>query len=111
VRASWRLRHAQVAVLKRTVYGPDADGYGGRYCYKTEAEAIAALEAWDGTADPPGQWVKHKSARGERLGPRPLVGLVTPKGARGCPVAYFRVRNLTAKMCVVLTPPPGAQLV
>jgi hypothetical protein len=45
------------------------DGYGGRYCYETEAEAIEALQAWDGTADPPGQWVKHKFARGERLGP------------------------------------------
>jgi hypothetical protein len=49
--------------------GLTLDGYGGRYCYETEAEAIAALQAWDGTVDPPGQWVKHKSARGERLGP------------------------------------------
>lgn len=41
----------------------------GRYCYATLAEAFAALDVWSGDGDPPGAWIKFKSATQERLGP------------------------------------------
>lgn len=41
-------------------YGLDKTGYRGRYCYETLQEAISALALWDGTGDPPGDWIKHK---------------------------------------------------
>lgn len=51
------------------VVGIDPIMHRGRYCYGTMAEAIAALNAWDGEGDPPGAWIKFKSATHERLGP------------------------------------------
>ena len=45
----------------------DETGYRTRYCYATRAEAEAALQAWDGNGDPPGQWIKQKPE--DRLGP------------------------------------------
>jgi hypothetical protein len=36
----------------------DDVGYDGRWCYDSEAEALAALEAWDGTGEPDG-WRRH----------------------------------------------------
>ncbi len=42
-------------------------GYERRYCYEEWTAAVAALEAWDGTGDPPGPWIKEKP--GDRLGP------------------------------------------
>jgi len=38
-----------------------------RFCYDTPDEAIAAFEAWDGTGDPPGLWLRQLP--GDRLGP------------------------------------------
>lgn len=31
-----------------------------RWCYHTRREAKAALDAWDGNGDPPGEWIKRK---------------------------------------------------
>jgi hypothetical protein len=31
-----------------------------RWCYHTRRAALAAIAAWDGTADPPGEWIKRK---------------------------------------------------
>lgn len=51
--------------------GFNAFGYRTRFCFESEAEALAALEAWDGTGFPPGWWIKQKPqdvnnpARGE----------------------------------------------
>jgi hypothetical protein len=43
-------------------YGCDENGiYIGRYCFNTSAEARQALKEWTGEADPPGNWIKHKS--------------------------------------------------
>ena len=42
-------------------------GWRTRYCYGSRAEAEAALAAWDGHGDPPGEWVKQKPE--ERLNP------------------------------------------
>jgi len=50
------------------VYGLDADGYTGRWCYEL-AEAKAAFLEWDGIGDPPGDWIKHKGQSGEYKNP------------------------------------------
>ena len=55
------------------VVGLCEGGYRTRYCYETRAQAEAALQAWDGTGDPPGPWIKQKPE--ERHGP----GLATPQ--------------------------------
>lgn len=34
--------------------------YDARYCFEYMHEATKALQAWDGTGDPPGNWVKEK---------------------------------------------------
>jgi len=47
--------------------------YTARYCYPNEREALRALQAWDGTGDPPGPWIKEKvsgRAGTPRSGPR-----------------------------------------
>lgn len=41
-------------------YGLDFIGRKGRYCYKNLADAKEAIEIWDGTGHPPGEWIKHK---------------------------------------------------
>lgn len=41
-------------------YGLDETGREGRYCYQTYMEARVALELWDGSENPVGQWKKHK---------------------------------------------------
>jgi hypothetical protein len=51
------------------VVGIDPLGHRGRYCYESLDLARAALESWDGTGDPPGPWLKFKSASCERIGP------------------------------------------
>ena len=38
----------------------DEYGYKGRYCYRSEEEAVAALEEWDGEGDPSGDWLAKK---------------------------------------------------
>jgi hypothetical protein len=49
------------------VVGLDGGGYQRRYCYEHKADAAAALDAWDGTGDPSGPWIKEKPS--DRLGP------------------------------------------
>lgn len=44
-------------------YGLDFDRYQGRYCFESKFEALQALITWDGTGDPPGDWIKHKGDR------------------------------------------------
>lgn len=41
----------------------------GRYCFETRYEATAALIAWDGATDPPGDWIKHFGLSGEYINP------------------------------------------
>lgn len=48
--------------------GITQDIYETRFCYETEAEAINALNTWDGYNDPPGNWIKQKGGI-ERLNP------------------------------------------
>jgi hypothetical protein len=43
-------------------HGITPDGYAGKYTYKTITEAHNALDAWDGTGDPPGNWYKKSPA-------------------------------------------------
>lgn len=54
------------------VIGLDAAGSLGRYCFETEEEAVAALNAWDGTGDPAGNWIKYKGIGGERSNPNKI---------------------------------------
>lgn len=37
-----------------------AYNYSARYCYPRMIDAWHALATWDGTGDPPGEWVKEK---------------------------------------------------
>lgn len=48
------------------VTGLDSTGYSGRYCYSSKADALKALESWDGQEDPSGDWIKYKGKGGER---------------------------------------------
>lgn len=50
-------------------YGMDEYGRKGRYCFNCLTEAKAALREWDGTGDPPGDWLKHFGDGGERSNP------------------------------------------
>lgn len=47
--------------------GIDEDGYRTRYCYEHADDAESAIDAWDGTSDPPGPWIKQKPE--DRLNP------------------------------------------
>jgi hypothetical protein len=49
------------------VVGIDLLGYNGRYCYEHLADAVEALENWDGVGDPEGNWIKYKGEGGERM--------------------------------------------
>lgn len=53
-----------------TVRAGDMHSTEDRWCYHTEADALAALDAWDGTGEPEG-WHRHP-ATGRRR--EPLVG-------------------------------------
>lgn len=39
----------------------DRTGYEDRWCYPTRAQALAAIEAWDGQGDPPVGWIRNPS--------------------------------------------------
>jgi hypothetical protein len=45
------------------------NGWQRRFCYAGFGAAVAAAAAWDGTGDPPGDWVKEKSPGVDRLNP------------------------------------------
>lgn len=51
------------------VVGLEAQGYGRRYCYESDAEAAEAIRVWDGEGHPPGPWIKCKGAGIELLNP------------------------------------------
>ena len=56
------------------IIGMNEIGYFGRYCYKTSQEASDALKSWDGSGDPPGNWIKYKGHEGERENPNNING-------------------------------------
>jgi hypothetical protein len=39
------------------------DMYEGRYCFPSLLDAKTSLHEWDGSGDPPGNWIKHKGKR------------------------------------------------
>lgn len=43
-------------------YGLNEHGYKGRYCFESLADAKEALDKWDGSEHPTGDWIKHKGA-------------------------------------------------
>lgn len=47
-------------------------GYDYRYCYQNLADALRALQKWDGEGDPPGPWIKRKGGGEDVLGPGAL---------------------------------------
>ena len=47
----------------------DRVGYADRWCYRSEAAAYKALQAWDGTGEPTG-WVRHPDS-GRRVSESP----------------------------------------
>ena len=49
----------------------ERSAYRKRFCFERTAEAVQALEEWDGTGDPPGPWIKEKP--GDRMNPRWLA--------------------------------------
>lgn len=46
------------------------DGWERRFCYASFGDAVSAAAFWDGTSDPPGDWIKDKSPGQDRLNPR-----------------------------------------
>jgi hypothetical protein len=68
------------------VVGIDAEGYAGRFCYESDAEALDALMSWDGSGDPPGNWIAFKGQDGDRPGPGSVAsemrGTAPKSGAR-----------------------------
>lgn len=48
------------------VVGMDNYSYKGRYCYPIHADAVKAINEWNGVGDPSGEWVKYKGEGGER---------------------------------------------
>ena len=79
---------AGVCAVRRLMFtgaiyvGITKDTYLGRYCYATVGEALSALQAWDGSGDPPGNWIKFKGASSERLGPGIVADLENVAAAR-----------------------------
>lgn len=51
------------------VVGLSDVGYQRRYCYEHQADAQAALAAWDGCEHPLGPWIKCKGAGIDLLNP------------------------------------------
>jgi len=41
-------------------YNLDMAGYERRWCYETHQEALDALNEWDGTGKPSGNWLAEK---------------------------------------------------
>jgi hypothetical protein len=45
----------------------DEFSWSTRWCYERFSDALHALETWDGTGDPPGDWIVQKPQ--QRMGP------------------------------------------
>lgn len=58
------LRMAYTVGLFYNIY-PYPRSAEGRYCFHTMADAVEALNNWDGIGDPEGDWIKHKGENGE----------------------------------------------
>ena len=54
------------------VTGIDEFGYTRRWCYENHADAVQALNTWNGEGDPPGDWIKSKGDGGEYSNPKLL---------------------------------------
>lgn len=60
------LETGEIAGLQRMAFttglivGLNDTGYRCRYCYPDIAGARAALNIWNGSGDPPGNWIKQK---------------------------------------------------
>lgn len=54
--------------------GLDKYSFRTRFCYESLAQALVALVTWDGTGDPPGDWIKEKG-RMERNNPKRFQGI------------------------------------
>lgn len=48
------------ALLVDVTFDDQLYDYKARYCYHGAFEAIEALDAWNGSDDPPGEWIKEK---------------------------------------------------
>lgn len=60
----------QLAYTGSLFIGIDSVGYARRFCYASLRAATAALAAWDGLGDPPGDWIVEKGGRSHnRQGP------------------------------------------
>lgn len=53
------------------------DGFDDIWCYDSPAEAIAALEAWDGTGEPEG-WMRHPPSGRRRPRGNPAAEYIRP---------------------------------
>lgn len=68
-----RLPSGQLLGVQRQLFttglfvGLDRVGYRRRFCYESAAEAVHACVTWDGTGDPPGNWIKEKPS--DRMNP------------------------------------------
>ena len=51
------------------IVGLDWDGYSHRYCYEHKADALAALNSWNGQGHPSGPWIKLKGIGVDMLNP------------------------------------------
>lgn len=50
-------------------YGMDEYSREGHYSFPTYADAVNALNNWNGEDDPGGNWIKHKGPKGEYNNP------------------------------------------
>jgi hypothetical protein len=64
--AIWRLAFTHAIIVGRI---GDRAGYDDRWCFNTYAEALIALEAWDGQGEPIG-WIRHPNS-GRRVSESP----------------------------------------
>ena len=68
-----KLPTGEWAALQRYLYTTgiviieDEHSWRTRWCFEFAIEARKALDAWDGTGDPPGPWIKQKPE--DRLNP------------------------------------------
>ncbi len=59
-------------------YGMGHHGIVGRYCFGDLSEVKASLNEWDGSGDPPGDWIKHFGPAGEYGNPVTEIDLQPP---------------------------------
>lgn len=84
-----RLANGQIAGIAAFMFtyglvvNIDPIGYGHRYCYSSEQDAVQALEEWNGEGHPPGPWIKRKGLAPELSNPAfKGIAIVAERGAR-----------------------------